>query len=64
MDRGLVLSFLIAANPVKQDLLLLYENLANLGALPVQRFLFAGFPLLLEGCTGSPVRAVALIDWF
>ncbi|MEJ2166538.1 MAG: cyclase family protein [Desulfobacterales bacterium] len=40
----------------------IYENLANLSTLPVKRFLFAGFPLFLEGCTGSPVRAVALID--
>jgi kynurenine formamidase len=40
----------------------IYENLANLDALPVKRFLFAGFPLFLKGCTGSPVRAVALID--
>jgi arylformamidase len=40
----------------------IYENLANLGALPVKRFLFIGFPLPLKGCTGSPVRAVALVD--
>jgi len=39
----------------------IYENLANLNALPVKRFLFAGFPLFLKDCTGSPVRAVALI---
>ena len=40
----------------------IYENLTNLDALPVKRFLFADFPLFLIGCTGSPVRAVALID--
>lgn len=40
----------------------IYENLANLDALPVKRFVFAGFPLSLEGCTGSPVRAVALVE--
>lgn len=39
----------------------IYENLANLDLLPVKRFVFVGFPLHLEGCTGSPVRAVALI---
>lgn len=39
----------------------IFENLANLGSLPVTRFFFAGFPLYLENCTGSPVRAVALI---
>jgi len=40
----------------------IYENLANLGTLPVKRFHFAGFPLKLHGCTGSPVRAVAFVD--
>jgi kynurenine formamidase len=40
----------------------IYENLANLGTLPVKRFVFAGFPLALQGCTGSPVRAVAFVD--
>jgi arylformamidase len=39
-----------------------YENLANLERLRVKRFLFAGFPLSLEGATGSPVRAVALVE--
>jgi arylformamidase len=40
----------------------IYENLANLGTLPIKRFLFVGFPLSLKGCTGSPVRAVALVE--
>jgi kynurenine formamidase len=40
----------------------IYENLANLNALPVKRFIFSGFPLSLKNCTGSPVRAVALIQ--
>jgi kynurenine formamidase len=40
----------------------IYENLANLGLIPVKRFLFVGFPLNLGGCTGSPVRAVAIIE--
>lgn len=40
----------------------IYENLANLETLPVKRFVFAGFPLSLEGCTGSPVGAVAFVD--
>lgn len=39
-----------------------YENLANLDRLPVKRFIFSGLPLNLKGCTGSPVRAVALIE--
>ena len=40
----------------------IYENLANLDKIPVKRFFFAGLPLALGGCTGSPVRAVALIS--
>ena len=40
----------------------IYENLANLGTLPVKRFLFVGSPLSLKDCTGSPVRAVALVE--
>ena len=40
----------------------IYENLANLGALPANRFWFVGCPLNLKDCTGSPVRAVAFID--
>jgi arylformamidase len=39
----------------------IYENLANLDQIPVKRFLFMGLPLSLDGCTGSPVRAVALV---
>jgi kynurenine formamidase len=37
------------------------ENLANLGQLVNQRFMFFGLPLNIEGGTGSPIRAVA---WF
>ncbi len=44
-----------------QEKVPIYENLANLGALPAKRFVFVGFPLSLKDCTGSPVRAVALI---
>ena len=40
----------------------IYENLANLGGLPQKRFMFYGLPLKLEGATGSPVRAVAVLD--
>ncbi len=38
------------------------ENLANLDRLEAKRFTFLGLPLHLEGCTGSPVRAAALLD--
>lgn len=37
------------------------ENLANLDRLPDGPFLFAAFPLRLEGSEASPVRAVALL---
>ncbi len=39
-----------------------YENLANLDQLVGKRFTFMGFPLRFRDGTGSPVRAVALMD--
>ena len=39
-----------------------YENLANLDQLVGKRFTFIGFPLRIRGGTGSPVRAVAIIQ--
>jgi kynurenine formamidase len=40
----------------------IYENLFNLDKIPVKRFQFFGLPLRLKGCTGSPVRAMALVN--
>jgi kynurenine formamidase len=40
----------------------IYENLLNLDKIPVKRFQFFGLPLNLKGCTGSPVRAMALVN--
>jgi kynurenine formamidase len=39
-----------------------YENLANLGELVGRRFTFVGFPLRVRGGTGSPIRAVAVLE--
>jgi kynurenine formamidase len=39
-----------------------YENLANLDHVVNKRFTFMGFPLRIRNGTGSPVRAVALIN--
>jgi kynurenine formamidase len=39
-----------------------YENLANLGAVAGRRFTFVGFPLRIRAGTGSPVRAVAVLE--
>ena len=39
-----------------------YENLANLDVVTGKRFTFAGFPLRIRGGTGSPVRAVAIVE--
>lgn len=39
-----------------------YENLANLDQLVGRRFTFFGFPLRIRGGTGSPVRAVAMLE--
>jgi kynurenine formamidase len=41
---------------------LIIENLANLEQVPVSRFLFVGLPLPIRHGTGSPIRAVAVID--
>ena len=38
------------------------ENLCNLKALVGQRFLFFGLPLRIRGGSGSPIRAVALLE--
>ncbi|HEY0755404.1 MAG TPA: cyclase family protein [Ktedonobacteraceae bacterium] len=39
-----------------------YENLMNLDQLLGKRFTFVGFPLRVRGGTGSPVRAVAMLE--
>lgn len=39
-----------------------YENLANLDRLVGKRFTFIGFPLRFRDGTGSPVRAVAVLE--
>lgn len=38
------------------------ENLANLKEVAGKRFIYAGFPLKIRGGTGSPVRAVAIVE--
>ena len=38
------------------------ESLTNLSKVANRRFLFMGLPLNLRGGTGSPIRAVALLD--
>lgn len=38
------------------------ENLVGLKALRAKRFRFFALPLKIDGATGSPVRAVALLD--
>jgi kynurenine formamidase len=38
------------------------ENLCNLHLLIGKRFTFAGFPLKIRGGSGSPIRAVAILD--
>jgi kynurenine formamidase len=42
--------------------ILIIENLANLEQVPVPRFLFVGFPLPIREGSGSPIRAVAVIE--
>jgi kynurenine formamidase len=38
------------------------ENLANLGSVVGREFTWVGLPLPMQGATGSPIRAVALLS--
>ncbi len=38
------------------------EHIAHLDALPGARFQFVGVPLRIRGATGSPIRAIAIIE--
>ena len=38
------------------------ENLINLDQIGQPRFTFIGLPLRIRGATGSPIRAVAVLD--
>jgi arylformamidase len=40
----------------------IFENLVNLEVLLGKEFLFVGLPLKIEGGSGSPVRAVAILE--
>lgn len=42
--------------------ILIYESLANLNEVVDKYFWFCAFPLKLQGLTGSPVRAVAIVE--
>ena len=46
---------------IGQEPILIVENLVNLDAVPINRFVFMAFPLPIEGGSGSPVRAIALV---
>jgi kynurenine formamidase len=41
--------------------ILIVENLTNLDKIPTRRCQFIALPLKLKGCSGSPVRAVAVV---
>jgi kynurenine formamidase len=56
-DRGYPIHMFCRRNGVTH-----YENLSNLGAVTGRRFTFYGLPLRIRGGTGSPVRAVAILD--
>lgn len=42
--------------------IVIYENLANLEAVAGLRYTFSGFPLKIRDGTGSPVRAVGIVE--
>jgi kynurenine formamidase len=39
----------------------IFENVANLQRLPAERFLFIGLPMKIDGGSGGPLRAVAIV---
>jgi len=38
------------------------EHIVHLQTVPVHRFQFVGVPLRIKGATGSPIRAMAIVD--
>jgi kynurenine formamidase len=54
------------ARPVHLALLgrdiLIMEHIMHLQTVPVHRFQFVGVPLRIKGATGSPIRAMAIIQ--
>jgi kynurenine formamidase len=42
--------------------IVIYENLANLASVAGMRYTFSGFPLKIRNGTGSPVRAVGIVE--
>ena len=38
-----------------------FENVANLQRLPRTNFLFIGLPMKIEGGSGGPLRAIAIV---
>ena len=67
VDRGTPDCGDMKSRPVHVNLLQndipIVENLRKLQQLAGQRFVFVGLPLKIQGGTGSPIRAVAMLDW-
>jgi arylformamidase len=65
-DLGILDERTNMARPVHMELLgrgiPIFENLVQLDQVGHAPFLFIGMPLKIKGATGSPVRAVALLD--
>ena len=38
-----------------------FENIANLDRLPAEGFLFIGLPMKIQGGSGGPLRAMAVV---
>jgi kynurenine formamidase len=38
------------------------EHIMHLETVPVHRFQFVGVPLRIKGATGSPIRAMAILE--
>ena len=45
-----------------KDPIYIVENLVNLELITSHRFIYIGFPLPIKDGSGSPIRAVAIVD--
>jgi kynurenine formamidase len=55
------INFLLRERINKQPIQII-ENLTNLDQIPVARFTFVGLPLPIREASGSPIRAMAVIE--
>jgi len=61
-DRVCAAHMLFLRPPDGKSYVYVIENLVRVAEIPSHRFLFIGLPLPLRGVSGSPIRAVAVVE--